>query len=153
MYLLQDRVPNGVGDYFFFNSVIITEAGICYFIAGNSVSKCFHRMRSATLFLRKKIFSICNNQSKIPGTCLVNLRIINFIQYTMINGIPYFAGVTERCAYACFIAGCPAGVNSRPAKSKFFFSMHKFFIQRLNKMTTSKWVVIFTKSSELFSKL
>src|ERR1700730_7370452 len=115
--LLKHYITVGVGEHLLVDAVASAHAGISQLKPWNAGVKGAVFKSTMTLFFRKKLAAIGDDEPKIASTSLVDTRVVNFVQDAVAESEPNFAVLVEGRADPAFGARGPAGSNPRPAGS------------------------------------
>ena len=102
MHLLQQHVPSGVGKDCFAYSIPRTLTCVAEAVERYVFMYLHDFVFAVSFFLRKKSGAVSYQEFEVSSVSLIQIRVVDFVDYTMRYGEPNAALMAYGCAYATF---------------------------------------------------
>jgi hypothetical protein len=110
--VLQQNVPCWIRYDFFTDSVSTLFAGIGQSEAGYALVQKGELMRCMPFLFREEVSTVCDYQTHVCGTGLINTGVVDFIQNAILQGEPHSTSAIQRSTDTAFIAGSPVRISA-----------------------------------------
>ena len=118
---LDYDITSWVGEDPFLDSVTVVEGRVAKPVSRHSRRDLRGLRAGVALFLREKVLSIRDDEAQVARACLIDTRIVNFVEDTVAQGEPHATRIAEGGADAALFAldvhrgGMPGQPGAKPS--------------------------------------